>query len=93
MENIKLKKRLIRRNVKGRKVYYWPRNISEHKEIPSGTLVICMNDAIGTKPKLVTIAKMEDLTKARMMGWPDPSIGTPEASVTKYVVFLEDLAE
>jgi len=77
--NIKLKKRFIRRNVIGRKAFYWPRAISHHESLEPGTLVECISNAIGTKPKLVDIIKAEDSRK--------------KINPKKFTVFLEDLTE
>lgn len=82
MGNIRLKKRLQRRNTKGRKAYYWPRAVAAHKNLEPGTEVMCLEDAIGVKPKLVKVARIEDMSTARNSG-----------SYDRFIVLLEDLTE
>lgn len=87
MENVKLKKRLKRKNTKDRKVFYWPLAISHNRNLEPGTPVICLEDATGTKPRLVKVARVEDLASARFMH------GTTTSNVETFHVFLEDLTE
>ena len=84
MENVRLKKRLKRKNTKDRKAFYWPRAVSFQKGLEPGTKVFCLEDAIGTTPKLVKVARWEDVEHTR------------ERQSTQYetfIVLLEDLTE
>lgn len=82
MGNVRLKKRLQRRNTKGRKVFYWPRVVSQHKNLEPGTHVYCLEDAIGDKPKLVKVARVKDTDGRGIHG-----------QYETFVVLLEDLTE
>jgi len=76
--NVKLKKRLQRKNTKHRKADYWPRAVAAHRKLEPGTRVYCIEDAVGTKPKMVRVIRADD-------------IGDRE--VESFVVLLEDLTE
>lgn len=80
--NVKLKKRLQRKNTKGRRAEYWPRAVAAHKGLEVGTPVMCLENAIGTKPKMVRVVRVKDSHKY--------STGH---DVETFVVLLEDLAE
>ena len=77
--NVKLVKRFKRSNVKGRRAYYWPRAISAQKKLEPGTEVLCVDDAKGINPKLVTVMERK--------------IAAGKISEELFVVLLEDLAE
>ena len=79
MGNVRLKKRLKRKNTKGRRVFYWPRAISHNKNLEAGAFVHCVEDAIGINPKLVRVARVEDIAQYK--------------SYDTFVVLLEDLTE
>lgn len=83
MGNVRLKKRLKRKNTKDRKVYYWPRAVSHHKNLDPGTLVICLEDAYGIMPKLVKVARFKDYDYQMLH----------KQDIETYIVFLEDLTE
>lgn len=85
MENIRLKKRLKKKNTKDRKVFYWPRAVSHHKNLDPGTQVICLEDAYGNKPKLVKIARLQDYVSSSRHGGHGPR------EYETFIVFLEDL--
>jgi len=81
--NVRLKKRFKRANVKDREAYYYPRAVSAHKALEPGTEVTCQDDARGTRPKLVTVARTKDIVNKRYTN----------REVITFVVFLEDLCE
>ena len=80
--NVKLKKRLQRKNVKGRAASYWPRAVAAHKNLEVGTTVFCLEDAIGDKPKMVRVIRHRDHFNY-----------TQNKQVDTFVVLLEDLTE
>jgi len=81
--NVRLKKRFKRANVKDRVAFYYPRAVSAHKALEPGTEVTCMNDALGVKPKLVTVARTKDIAAKRYTN----------GEFATFNVFLEDLCE
>lgn len=98
MENIRLKKRLKRKNTEGREAFYWPRAVSFQKGLEPGTRVLCLEDAVGTTPKLVKVARFADI---RAAAWVAAGVRPPRAAAESkgdrlydtFIVLLEDLTE